>query len=52
VKLFDDNATYWGNQVMKSDDRCYGIACCEKYILVSEYGKDGADAELVFLKRR
>ena len=52
VKLLDDNATYWGNQVVKSDDRCYGIACCERYILVSEYGKDGADAELVILKRR
>lgn len=25
---------------------------CEKYILVSEYGADGADAELVVLKRR
>lgn len=33
-------------------ERCYGIACCEKYILVSEYGKNGADAELVLFKRR
>ena len=52
VKLLDDNVTYWGNQVMKSDEKCYGIACCEQYILVSEYGKDGANAELVLLKRR
>lgn len=52
VKLLDDNATYWGNQVVKNDNRCYGIACCEKFILVSEYGKDGVDAELVMLKRR
>lgn len=52
VKFFDDNATYWGNQIMKDDNRCYGIACCEKFILVSEYGKDGANAELVLLKRR
>ncbi len=57
VKLLDDDASYWGNQVMKVDpsgevQRCYGIACCEKFILVSEYGKDGADAELVILKRR
>lgn len=55
VKLLDDNATYWGNQIQKTDGRCYGIACCEKYILVSEYGADGADgadAELVVLKRR
>ena len=52
VKLLDDNATYWGNQVIKDDARCYGIACCEKYILVSEYGKDGADPEVVILKKR
>ncbi len=52
VKLLDDNATYWGNQIVKDDTRCYGIACCEQYILVSEYGKDGADVELVMLKRR
>lgn len=52
VKLLDDNATYWGNQIMKNDSRCYGIACCEKYILVSEYGKDGADVELIVLKKR
>lgn len=52
VKLFDDNAYYWGNQIVKSDDRCYGIACCEKFIVVSEYGNDGADAELVIYKRR
>ncbi len=52
VKLLDDNTTYWSNQVVKSNDRCYGIACCEKYILVSEYGMDGKGAELVVLKRR
>ena len=52
VKLLDDNATYWGNQVEKGDGRCFGIACDEHYILVSEYGKDGADAELVVFKRR
>ncbi|MCQ2215920.1 MAG: zinc ribbon domain-containing protein [Bacteroidales bacterium] len=52
VKLLDDNATYWGNQVIKDDSRCYGIACCEQFILVSEYGKDGADAELIMLKNR
>ena len=52
VKLFDDNATYWGNQIVRSNGRCYGIACCEEYISVSEYGKDGADAHLVLLKNR
>lgn len=52
VKLLDDNAMYWGTQVVKGDGRCYGIACSEKHILVSEYGADGADAELVMIKRR
>ena len=52
VKFLDDNSYYWGTQVEKGDGRCYGIACNEHYILVSEYGQDGADAEIVVLKRR
>ena len=52
VKLLDDNASYWGTQIEKGDGRCFGIACDEHYILVSEYGKDGADAKLVMLKSR
>ncbi len=54
IKLFDDNASYWGNQVEKqgAQGRCFGIACDEHYIIVSEYGKDGADAEIVMVKRR
>ena len=52
--ILDKEKSYWGTQVEKqnSGGRCYGIACDEKYILVSEYGKDGADAEIVVLKRR
>ena len=54
IKLLDDNASYWGNQVEKdgAEGRCYGIACDEHYILVSEYGKNGADAEIVVFKKR
>lgn len=52
VKLLDDEATYWGNQVQKSDGKCYGIACDEHYILVSEYGADGVNPEIVVFKRR
>ena len=52
VKLLDDSANYWGTQVEKGDGRCYGIACDEHHILVSEYGKNGEDAEIVSLKRR
>ena len=52
--VLDKEKSYWGTQVEKknSNGRCYGIACDEKYILISEYGKDGADAEIVMLKRR
>ena len=52
VKFLDDSASYWGTQVEKGDGRCFGIACDEHYILVSEYGKDGADGKLVVLKNR
>lgn len=54
VKLLDDNASYWGTQVEKEGvaGRCFGIACDEKYIVVSEYGQDGADAEIIMLKKR
>lgn len=52
TKLLDDNANYWGNQIQKSNGRCYGIACDEKFILVSEYGADGSDAELIMMKKR
>ena len=54
VKVLDDKTNYWGNQVEKEgvEGRCFGIACDENYIFVSEYGKDGADAEIVVLKKR
>ena len=52
VKILDDNATYWGTQVEIDNGRCFGIACDEHHILVSEYGKDGADAEIVIFKKR
>lgn len=52
IQLFDNQAFYWGIQVQKPDGRCFGIACCERYIVVSEYGKDGADEEIVLLKRK
>jgi len=30
----------------------YRPGCVEKYIVISEYGKDGTDAVLVMIKRR
>ena len=52
--VLDNEKSYWGTQVEKqnSNGRCYGVACDEKYILISEYGKEGAEAEIVMLKRR
>lgn len=52
VKLWHDNKIYLGNQLHKKDgNRCYGIAADEKYLMVSEYGDCGTDAELVVFKR-
>lgn len=52
VKLLDDNATYWGMQMEIDNDRCFGIACDEQHILVSEYGKDGTNPELLLFTFR
>ncbi len=52
VKLWDDNQIYLGSQLHKrGSDRCYGIAADETYLAVSEYGENGADAQLVVFKR-
>ena len=43
---------YLGSQLHKrGSDRCYGIAADETYLAVSEYGENGADAQLVVFKR-
>lgn len=54
IKFLDDNATYWGNQVEKPDEkgRCFGIACDERHILISEYSEDCTNPELLFFTRR
>ncbi len=52
VKLWDDDKTYYINQLEKRDStRCYGLTADEKYLLVCEYGDGGTDAEIVVLKR-
>lgn len=52
VKFWDDNKIYLGNQLhKKGSDRCYGIAADETYLMVSEYGDLGADAEVIVWKR-
>ena len=52
VKFWDDEKIYFANQQHKAgSDRCYGIAADETYLLVSEYGCGGADAEIVAFRR-
>lgn len=52
VKLWNDNKTYYINQLEKKNStRCYGLTADEKYLLVCEYGENGADAEIVIFKR-
>ncbi len=53
AKFWDDSRVIFGNQVEKpNSDRCYGLAADENYLMVSEYGCDGADARIVVFKRR
>ena len=48
----DDNL-YLGSQLRKTGtDRWYGLAGDADCLLVSEYGDDGADAQLLVYKKR
>lgn len=52
VKLWDDNKTYYINQLeKKGSERCYGLTADEKYLLVCEYGEGGSNPEIVVFKR-
>lgn len=54
VKFLNDQTTYLGNQVECEfgGDRCFGVLANMDFILVSTYGEDGADPELVLYKKR
>lgn len=54
VKFLDDSSIYLGNQVEceSVEGRCYGLLADERFLLVSEYGIDGADPEIVMYVRR
>lgn len=53
VTLWDDGRVYLGSQLHKrGSDRCYGLTADERYLMVAEYGDNGADPELVVFKRR
>lgn len=53
IKLLDESKIYLGNQIdKKGSDRYYGLAADRTFLLVCEYGEQGADAEIVVYKRR
>lgn len=54
VKFLDDQRTYLGNQLESEsdDDRCFGVLANMDFIMVSTYGRDGKDPELILYKKR
>lgn len=53
IKLLDDNKIYLGYQLEKENsDRCYGLAADKHYLLVCEYGCNGAEPEIIVFKKR
>ena len=54
VKFLDDGTTYLGNQLPCAfdDSRCFGVLANMEFLLISTYGRDGADPELVLYKKR
>lgn len=54
VKFLEDNSMYLGNQVECAckEGRCFGLLADEHVLLVSEYGENGTDPQLLYYKRR
>lgn len=53
VKLLEDDRVYWGNQIeIPGSDRCYGIVADDGYLLVCEYGCNGAEPQIIVYKKR
>lgn len=53
IKLLNDTKVYLGTQVEKTNsDRCYGLVADDDYLLVCEYGCNGANPEIVIYKKR
>ena len=53
VKFLNDKDIYLGNQIERIDsERCYGVVADETFILVCEYGCNGANPGIVLYKRR
>ena len=54
VKFLNDQTTYLGNQLECEFDaeRCFGVLANMDFIMVSTYGRDGADPKLILYKKR
>ena len=54
VRFLSDGTTYLGNQLESEfgGDRCFGVLANMDFILISTYGPEGADPELVLYKKR
>jgi len=53
VRFLNDKDVYLGNQVEQvNSERCFGVVANEIFILICEYGCNGADPEIVLYKRR
>lgn len=53
VKFLEDNNVYLGNQVeIPGQERCYGLAADDNYLLVCEYGCDGKDLQIITYQKR
>lgn len=53
MKLLDNSKVYLGCQIEKPDsDRCYGLVADNDYLLVCEYGCNGAESEIIVYKKR
>ncbi len=53
IKLLDNSKIYLGYQLEKpNSDRCYGLVADDDYLLVCEYGCNGAEPEIILYKKR
>ena len=54
IRFLDDQTTYLGNQLESEfgGDRCFGVLANAEFILVSTYGPEGENPELVMYRKR
>lgn len=53
VKLLTDQNIYFGNQIeIPGSSRCYGVVADAEYLLVSEYGPNGSDPQIICYRKR